>query len=168
MRSRLRLQQRHIAAASWTDIPIVRWLNPAGDSAEVDLAGSLTIKWSGDGGVGSPVDVDVVIAMNDASLGRWNVLFSATVSKPIPQPTIGDEIVLPVSIEGIALDEGDSIVISHRAVSDSGSAGRWIVLLDDLTISGPTLECYADCDGSGTLDIFDFLCFQDAFVAGCP
>ena len=31
--------------------------------------------------------------------------------------------------------------------------------------------CYADCNtstGPGALDIFDFLCFQDAFVAGCP
>ena len=29
--------------------------------------------------------------------------------------------------------------------------------------------CYADCDqstGAGTLDIFDFLCFQDGFVNG--
>ncbi|MFG0284939.1 MAG: choice-of-anchor tandem repeat NxxGxxAF-containing protein [Phycisphaerales bacterium JB039] len=26
----------------------------------------------------------------------------------------------------------------------------------------------ADCDGSGVLDIFDFLCFQNAFGAGCP
>jgi hypothetical protein len=31
--------------------------------------------------------------------------------------------------------------------------------------------CYADCDtstGAGILDIFDFLCFQDSFVAGDP
>jgi hypothetical protein len=28
--------------------------------------------------------------------------------------------------------------------------------------------CYADCDGSLALDVFDFLCFQDAFVAGDP
>jgi hypothetical protein len=30
------------------------------------------------------------------------------------------------------------------------------------------LECYADCDsstGTGVLDVFDFLCFQDRFVA---
>jgi hypothetical protein len=27
-------------------------------------------------------------------------------------------------------------------------------------------ECYADCDESGGLDFFDFLCFQDAFAAG--
>jgi serine protease AprX len=26
----------------------------------------------------------------------------------------------------------------------------------------------ADCDASGSLDFFDFLCFQDAFAAGCP
>jgi hypothetical protein len=31
-----------------------------------------------------------------------------------------------------------------------------------------TLACPADCDGSGTLDFFDFLCFQDAFDAGNP
>lgn len=33
------------------------------------------------------------------------------------------------------------------------------------------LSCYADCDqstGAGVLDIFDFLCFQDLFVAGDP
>jgi hypothetical protein len=29
-------------------------------------------------------------------------------------------------------------------------------------------SCYADCDGSGDLDFFDFLCFQNAFAAGDP
>jgi hypothetical protein len=29
-------------------------------------------------------------------------------------------------------------------------------------------SAYADCDGSGSHDFFDFLCFQDAFAAGCP
>jgi hypothetical protein len=27
---------------------------------------------------------------------------------------------------------------------------------------------YADCDGNQTLDFFDFLCFQNEFLAGCP
>jgi hypothetical protein len=27
---------------------------------------------------------------------------------------------------------------------------------------------FADCDGSGELDFFDFLCFQNEFAAGCP
>src|SRR5690606_6026686 len=30
------------------------------------------------------------------------------------------------------------------------------------------MECYADCDESGELDFFDFLCFQNAFAAGEP
>ena len=29
-------------------------------------------------------------------------------------------------------------------------------------------NAYADCDMSGTLDFFDFLCFQNEFTAGCP
>jgi hypothetical protein len=29
-------------------------------------------------------------------------------------------------------------------------------------------ECYADCDGSGELDFFDFLCYQNLFSAGDP
>ncbi|MFG0285640.1 MAG: hypothetical protein ACF8R7_14575 [Phycisphaerales bacterium JB039] len=31
-----------------------------------------------------------------------------------------------------------------------------------------TGDPYADCDGSGALDFFDFLCFQNEFAAGCP
>jgi trimeric autotransporter adhesin len=32
----------------------------------------------------------------------------------------------------------------------------------------PTLGCYGDCDLNGTLDFFDFLCFQNAFLAQDP
>ncbi|MFG0284325.1 MAG: GC-type dockerin domain-anchored protein, partial [Phycisphaerales bacterium JB039] len=31
-----------------------------------------------------------------------------------------------------------------------------------------TADPYADCDGDGLFDIFDFLCFQNAFGVGCP
>ena len=30
------------------------------------------------------------------------------------------------------------------------------------------MDPYANCDGNGSFDIFDFICFQDAFVTGCP
>ncbi|MFG0283697.1 MAG: hypothetical protein ACF8R7_04685 [Phycisphaerales bacterium JB039] len=33
---------------------------------------------------------------------------------------------------------------------------------------GATCACYADCDTSGGLDFFDFLCFQNMFAAGDP
>ena len=32
--------------------------------------------------------------------------------------------------------------------------------------NGPEAPCYADCDGSGGLDFFDFLCFQNEFNSG--
>lgn len=41
--------------------------------------------------------------------------------------------------------------------------------VDDLTISAPTCgSCYADCNGSGSLTIADFGCFQTRFAAGDP
>jgi hypothetical protein len=40
------------------------------------------------------------------------------------------------------------------------------IQIDNLRIE--STGCYADCDGNTTLDVFDFLCFQDAFVAGAP
>ncbi len=44
--------------------------------------------------------------------------------------------------------------------SADGTAGAIQIL--------PGQGCFADCDGSGALDIFDFLCFQNSFVSGEP
>ncbi|MFI4882426.1 MAG: GC-type dockerin domain-anchored protein, partial [Phycisphaerales bacterium JB064] len=43
----------------------------------------------------------------------------------------------------------------------------WVVenLISD---QGEPQPCYADCDGDGSLTIFDFLCFQNAFDTGSP
>ena len=30
------------------------------------------------------------------------------------------------------------------------------------------VDTEGNCDGSGALDFFDFLCFQNEFAAGCP
>jgi len=44
--------------------------------------------------------------------------------------------------------------------------------INKIVPDGPvTSSCYADCDltgGAGVLDILDFVCFQDSFVAGNP
>jgi hypothetical protein len=42
------------------------------------------------------------------------------------------------------------------------------VMLENLEADEAEATCYADCDGSGDLDFFDFLCFQNAFAAGEP
>ena len=38
----------------------------------------------------------------------------------------------------------------------------------EITGAGFTGSCVADCDGSGELNIFDFLCFQNRFATGDP
>lgn len=63
--------------------------------------------------------------------------------------------------------------IDHRppCYADCHRTG-WARVLDvfdflcfqDAFVSG---DPYADCDGSGLLDIIDFLCFQDEFLHGC-
>jgi len=55
---------------------------------------------------------------------------------------------------------------------------HWSAVGEAILVTGGTLKvydvsscsapCYADCDQSGSLDIFDFLCFQDAFARGDP
>ncbi|MFG0283285.1 MAG: GC-type dockerin domain-anchored protein [Phycisphaerales bacterium JB039] len=65
--------------------------------------------------------------------------------------------------------EGDQLVfVAHNQGDPRDFA---IVLLGDGTGGCPELcptDCYADCDESGSLDFFDFLCFQNAFAGGDP
>ncbi|MFG0284173.1 MAG: GC-type dockerin domain-anchored protein [Phycisphaerales bacterium JB039] len=52
--------------------------------------------------------------------------------------------------------------------SAGGTAVGEIFDMDDLSWSVADTTCYADCDASGALDFFDFLCFQNAFATGEP
>jgi len=73
----------------------------------------------------------------------------------------------PASNHGwlVKLEDEVSLASAKRFVTREGPAG-----------SRPTLRivyesggaCKADCDGSGFLDFFDFLCFQNLFAAGDP
>ncbi len=50
-------------------------------------------------------------------------------------------------------------------------SGGGYVLTGGFWSGAPDAPCYPDCDtstGKGILDIFDFLCFQNSFVAGDP
>jgi hypothetical protein len=64
---------------------------------------------------------------------------------------------------------GDQVVF---VIANQGSPQDFatIVLGDgtDGCPGGGVVECYADCDGSETLDFFDFLCFQNEFAASTP
>jgi hypothetical protein len=49
----------------------------------------------------------------------------------------------------------------------AGSAGKDKTMADNIAITLPGV-CAADFDGNGALDMFDFLAFQNAFVARDP
>ncbi|MFG0283562.1 MAG: GC-type dockerin domain-anchored protein [Phycisphaerales bacterium JB039] len=49
-----------------------------------------------------------------------------------------------------------------------GSGTGEFVMMDAMRIDLFDTMCYPDCDVSGSLNIFDFLCFQNAFAAGEP
>ena len=74
--------------------------------------------------------------------------------------------------DGFLLSGEGGGVNSAGDVNDDGAG--------DMIVTGPRDQfayivfgrmpdsCYADCDGSGGLDFFDFLCFQNLFAAGDP
>ena len=55
----------------------------------------------------------------------------------------------------------DGVVIVGAGTNPAGEPEGWIARLGN----GP---CYADCDASGVIDFFDFLCYQDSFAAAEP
>lgn len=112
--------------------PVVRWLAPA-DGMMVDLLGSLRVRWTGKEDMGSPVDVDVVVAVLDASTGTVSPLQSWTVSKPSPGDSRGDEVALDLAVTNAAVDLGDEILVSARGRASLGLE-RWIELKDALYI----------------------------------
>jgi Peptidase family M1 domain/Bacterial Ig-like domain len=95
---------------------------------------------------------------------------SLMLSSPLPAGnytlTIADTV--RCAAGGLALD-GEMVSPNDPLSLPSGEG-----LPGGSTVIGFTVEgslCYADCDqssGVGVLDIFDFLCFQDRFVAGDP
>ncbi|MEO1009052.1 MAG: PQQ-binding-like beta-propeller repeat protein [Planctomycetota bacterium] len=79
----------------------------------------------------------------------------------------------PAVGEGMAISIGRSGVTAFDAggdcladCDDSGTVDVFDYLCFQNTFDAGNLA--ADCDGSGSLDVFDILCFQVAFEGGCP
>jgi hypothetical protein len=118
----------NLGAGNISDVPIIRWHNPAGDSAALELTGALRILWTGDQYIGAPTDVDVVVGLHDASADSIALLFQSTIAKPHQGLSVGDEAEVPIHLAGITVDEGDSIFISARGRDIL--PGRWIDIHD--------------------------------------
>ena len=65
---------------------------------------------------------------------------------------------------GISVPDTDSIIQITINNTDRDAGG--FVIGQFLRDDGPADDCYADFDGDGTLTIFDFLAYQNAFDAG--
>ncbi len=65
-----------------------------------------------------------------------------------------------LAMTGIAEPGG---LLGMDYVEVAASEARRLAILH---AGGRASACYADCDGSGARDFFDFLCFQNAFSAG--
>ncbi len=86
--------------------------------------------------------------------------------------------VFPVGIDdwtpvgGTSLNATLIAVSAFRILNSSAPAFAAVIEAGDLLVDNITAEgqaCYPDCDtstGVGTLDLFDFLCFQNSFVNG--
>ena len=80
-----------------------------------------------------------------------------------PEPTIED---LPFELPTV-LPPGSTAGVLLSLDVESAAVG----VMGSVDVSADGMEgCYADCEDlvPGVLDIFDFLCFQDRFVAGDP
>jgi hypothetical protein len=124
----------NVHPTTWEDTPIVRWMNPMSNTS-ASIAGTLTVNWNGVNGLGRPVNVDVVIAKQNTLTNATTILYSTTVSKPNPFPSVGDSVLLPISIPSIAMGAFDTIIITHRGQNSVGPLGAWVNLYDSIGVT---------------------------------
>jgi hypothetical protein len=106
---------------------------------------------------------DGVDSMADFQAGEY--LSSADTSNPFVGQIVRFDVTSFLSemlgrkepFAGLAI-RGDEVGL--MAIFENGQYPRLTITTD---VAG---DCYADCDASGGLDLFDFLCFQNDFVDG--
>lgn len=117
---------------------------------------------------------NVDIQLYEADTPNHGNKFAAFVDDGVHPHTTLQGVITNVILEGFAqgFDAGvaqfsEEEILGHGGITYGGS--------DTLESRiGPYRDyirnyaCKADCDGSLTLDVDDFICFQTAFAAGCP
>ena len=120
---------------------LVRWINPTGESIDVDITGGLRTVWAGDdngsspGWTASPTDVKVVLGYYDFSEGTSSLLIDNTYSSPISQDTFcltwGECPFIFTSFErSLSVDAGDSLFWTTIALDSTPGKNRWLTSTD--------------------------------------
>lgn len=116
---------------SFKQKPFVRWENTTNESFEVDVVGTLTVRWLGPPDSVFPTTVNVAIVHLDASAGNAKTpLYLSTVDKPTPGSLQQEDLLLPpVSALGVPIDPGDSLLVSLEALNATGNS-NFVYLVD--------------------------------------
>lgn len=110
----------------WTDIPVVRWLNPTGETIGLTVTGTLTVGWRKIDLASLPVEV--AIARVNLTSGASTLLYSATVDNPAGS--------LSVNIPTVVMGPDDSLVITPRVTraAEILDGTPYIAMRDDLVL----------------------------------
>lgn len=121
---------------SWQYVPQIRWVNPVGDGAIVDVftysGHPLIVEWAGGNGTAPGFDVEFAIAKFDKSSNSYELLFSDLLTNPAPGSTNPPfpRDTTSFRLNGIRFDAGDELVYSARIVSDGPVGLNWVNLYD--------------------------------------
>ncbi len=125
----------------------------------VDPTGTVTYRgnfgltagiWSVPGGVSDTINTVENVFVQNPAAGTWRITVSA------------DQVVEDSHGETVAIDADYALVVSPRGLSLSCASPTQLHEFDSPT------ACAADCDGSGSLDQADLVCFQGKFAQGDP
>lgn len=121
---------------------LIRWTNPTGNDADIDIQGSLKLFWGGQslsytGNFwASPVDVQLIMGYLDASAGSMNLLKNELFTSPFSNDVecganFGNcpNTVIPIDFS-ISMDAGDSFFWTAVPLGQVTNKNRWITLND--------------------------------------
>ena len=167
----------------WGNTPDQIFVDPFSGADPIVTYSDVQGGWPGTGNIDAdPMFVDP--AAGDFALGAGSPCIDAGNSEAVPAGIVTDLAGLPRFVDdpatpdtGVAGGPGGGVVVDMGAYElqadgcyadcdDSGLLDFFDFLCFQNEFAAATP--YADCDGSGSHDFFDFLCFQDAFAAGCP
>ena len=132
-----------------------------GPTGRTDIQG---LGFDPQGGLWAVSVIADVISRIDIGTGLATVVGGSGISgdnQALEFDDAGNMYVLRVNLKRVDPATGNATLIGRSGVDYRGMA---------FVNPGPP-PCYPDCDtstGVGVLDIFDFLCFDNAFNAGCP
>ncbi len=112
--------------------PWIGWNNPAGDGTSIDIDGKVRIQTPKGANQGSIESVEFVVAKRSAD-GTFTELHRARVSSSDLRSMGEAGMVIPISLHDVVVNDGESIVLSSRALGSNDEPAT-VQLIDDISI----------------------------------